>query len=162
MTLVITNNITMTTIEKYIISVINRIKSKKQRADESSISDYILKNFQLSASKSNIVERIEILLKNNTIINKQFNGTTSYKINEKKTTYHDHGDLQRTNDSKNNTDNASDSNVNNNLQFLNSPTSPMQVTTPLLTTKHCNFQIVALRGQPERQNMENTSSKGIL
>ena len=84
------------------------------------------------------------------------------KSMKKKTTYHDHGDLQRTNDSKNNTDNASDSNVNNNLQFLNSPTSPMQVTTPLLTTKHCNFQIIALIGQPERQNMENTSSKGIL
>ena len=70
MTLVITNNITMTTIEKYIISVINRIKSKKQRADESSISDYILKNFETNVSKSDTVEGIEILLKNNTIINK--------------------------------------------------------------------------------------------
>ena len=34
----------MITIEEYIISAIN-IKSKKQRADESSISDYILRNF---------------------------------------------------------------------------------------------------------------------
>ena len=41
MTSVITNDITMTTIEKYIISTINSIKSKNQRADESSISDYI-------------------------------------------------------------------------------------------------------------------------
>ena len=36
---------TMTTIEKYVISAIKSIKSKKQRADESSISDYILRNF---------------------------------------------------------------------------------------------------------------------
>ena len=35
---------TMATIEKY-ISAIKSIKSKKQRADESSISDYILRNF---------------------------------------------------------------------------------------------------------------------
>ena len=53
----------MTTIEKYIISAINSIKSKKQRADESSISDYILRNFETNVSKSDIVERIEILLK---------------------------------------------------------------------------------------------------
>ena len=33
---VITNDITMTTIENYIISAINSIKSKKQRADQSS------------------------------------------------------------------------------------------------------------------------------
>ena len=83
MTSVITNDITMATIEKYIISAINSIKSKKQRADESSIYDYIFKNFETNVSKNDIVERIEILLKNNTIINKQFNGKTSYKINEK-------------------------------------------------------------------------------
>ena len=71
----------MTTIENYIISAINSIRSKKQRADESSISEYILKNFEANVSKSDIVERIEILLKNNTIINKQFNGKTSNKIN---------------------------------------------------------------------------------
>ena len=53
----------MTTIEKYIISAINSIKSKKQRADESSISEYILKKFEANVSKSDIVERIEILLK---------------------------------------------------------------------------------------------------
>ena len=62
---VITNDITMTTIEKYVVSTINSIKSKKQRADKSSISDYILKNFETNVSKSDIVERIEILLKNN-------------------------------------------------------------------------------------------------
>ena len=39
-----------------------------QRADESSISDYILRNFETNVSKSGIVERIEILLKNNTTI----------------------------------------------------------------------------------------------
>ena len=61
----------MTTIEKYIISAIKSIKSKKQRADESSISDYILRNFETNVSKSDIVERIEILLKNNAVINKQ-------------------------------------------------------------------------------------------
>ena len=60
----------MTTIEKFIISAIKSIKSKKQREDESSISDYILRNFETNVSKSDIVERIEILLKNNTIINK--------------------------------------------------------------------------------------------
>ena len=58
----------MTTVEKYIISAINSIKSKKQRADESSISDYILRNFETNVSKSDIVERIEILLRNNTIV----------------------------------------------------------------------------------------------
>ena len=107
----------MTTVEKYIISAINSIKSKKQRADESSISDYILRNFETNVSKSDIVERIEILLKNNTIINKQFNGKTSYKINEKETTYH--VDLQSTNKSNNNTNNTFDSNVNNNMEVLN-------------------------------------------
>ena len=50
-----------------------------------------------------IIERIEILLKNNTIINTQFNGKTSYKINEKETTFH--VDLQSTNESNNNTNN---------------------------------------------------------
>ena len=85
MTSVITNDITMTTIEKYIISAINSIKSKKQRADEFSISNYILRNSETNVSKGDIVERIEILLKNDTIINKQFNGKTSYKINGKET-----------------------------------------------------------------------------
>ena len=73
MTSVITNDIAMTTIEKYIISSINSIKSKKQRADESSISEYVLKNFETSVNKNDIVERIVTFLKNNTIINKQFN-----------------------------------------------------------------------------------------
>ena len=73
MTSVITNDIAMTTIEKYIISSINSIKSKKQRADESSISEYVLKNFETNVNKNDIVERIVTLLKNNTIINKQFN-----------------------------------------------------------------------------------------
>ena len=159
MTSVITNDITMTTIEKYIISVINKIKSKKQRADESSISDYILKNFETNVSKSDIVERIEILLKNNAIINKQLNGKTSYKINKKETTYHE--DLQSTNDSNNNTDNTPDPNVNNNLEFLNSPTSPVQLTTPLLITKHCDSEIIALKEQTETE-YRNTGSKGIL
>ena len=68
MTSVIINDITMTTIEKYIISAINSIKNKKQRADESFISDYILRNFETNVSKSDIVERIEILLRNNTIV----------------------------------------------------------------------------------------------
>ena len=77
MTSVISNNITMATIEKYVTSAINSVKSKKERADESSISEYILKNFEANLRKSDIVERIEILLKNNTIINKQFNGNTS-------------------------------------------------------------------------------------
>ena len=98
---VITNDITMATIEKYITSAINSIKTKKQRADESSISDDILRNFETNVSKSDIVERIEILLKNNTIINKHFYGKTSYKINGKETTYH--VDLQSTNESNNNT-----------------------------------------------------------
>ena len=73
MTSVITNDIAMTTTEKYIISSINRIKSKKQRADESSISEYVLKNFETNVNKNDIAERIVTLLKNNTIINKQFN-----------------------------------------------------------------------------------------
>ena len=73
MTSVITNDIAMTTIEKYIISSINSIKSKKQRVDESSISEYVLKNFETNVNKNDIVERIVTLLKNNTIINKQFN-----------------------------------------------------------------------------------------
>ena len=51
-----------------------------------------------------MVERIEILLKNNTIINTQFNCKTSYKINEKETTFH--VDLQSTNESNNNTNNT--------------------------------------------------------
>ena len=46
MTSVITNDINMAAIEKYITSAINSIKSKKQRADESSISDYILRNLR--------------------------------------------------------------------------------------------------------------------
>ena len=152
-------NITMTTIEKYIISAINSIKSKMQRADESSISDYILRNFETNVSKSDIVEWIEVLLKNNTFINKQFNCKTSYKIKEKETTYQ--VDLQSTNESNNNIDNTSESNVNNNLEFLNSPTSPMQLTTPLLITKHCDSEIITLKEQAERE-YRNTGSKGIL
>ena len=147
----------MTTIEKYIISAINSIKSKKQRADESSISEYILKKFEANVSKSDIVERIEIFLKKKTIINKQFNGKTSYKINEKETSYH-----ETTNDSNNNTDNTSDANVNNNLEFLNSPKSPMQLTTPLLTTKHCDSEIVALKEQLESQNIEIQALKAFF
>ena len=73
--------------------------------------------FKTYVSKSEIVQRIEILLKNKTIINKQFNGKTSYKINEKETTYH--VDLQSTNKSNNNTNNTFDSNVNNNMEVLN-------------------------------------------
>ena len=125
-----------------------------------SISDYILRNFETNESKSDLVERIEILLKNNAIINKQFNDKTSYKINEKETTYH--VDLQSTNESNNNTDNTSDSNVNNNLEFLNSPTSPMQLTTPLLTTKHCDSEIIALKEQTERQNIEIQALKAFF
>ena len=151
----------MTTIEKYITWAIKSIKSKKQRADESSISDYILRNFETNVSKSDIVERIEIWLKNNTIVNKQFNGKTSYEINEKETT--DHVDLQSTNESNNNnTDNTSDSNVNNNLGFLNSPTSPIQFTTPLLTTKHCDSERIALKEQTERQNIEIQALKAFF
>ena len=70
-------------------------------------------------------------------------------------------DLQSTNESDNNTDNTSDSNVNNNLEFLNSPTSPMQLTTPLLITKHCDSEIITLKEQAERE-YRNTGSKGIL
>ena len=111
------------------------------------------KNFETNVSKSDIVERIEILLKNNFIVNKQFNGKTSYKINEKETFYHDA--LESTNDSNNNnTDHTSDSNVDNNLEFLNSSTSPMQLTTPLLITKLCDSKIGALKEQVERQNIE--------
>ena len=43
--------------------------------------------------------------------------------------------------------------------FLNSPTSPMQLTTPLLTTKHCDSEIIALKEQTERE-YQNTGSKG--
>ena len=70
MTSVISNDTTVTTIEKYIISAINSIKSKKQRADKFCISHYTLKHFEINVSKSDIVKRTEILLKNNTIINK--------------------------------------------------------------------------------------------
>ena len=68
MTSVITNDIAMTTIEKYIISSINSIKSKKQRADESSISEYVLKNFETNVNKNDIVERIVTLLKKKTLL----------------------------------------------------------------------------------------------
>ena len=70
-------------------------------------------------------------------------------------------DLQSTNESNNNIDNTSESNVNNNLEFLNSPTSPMQLTTPLLITKHCDSEIITLKEQAERE-YRNTGSKGIL
>ena len=149
----------MTTIEKYILSAIKSIKSKKQRADESSISDYILRNFETNISKNDIEEQIEILLKNNTVINKQFNGKTSYKINGKETY---HVDIQSTKESNNNTENTSDSNINNNLEFLNSPASPVQLTTPLLTTKHCDSEIVALKEQTKRQNIEIQALKALF
>ena len=147
MTSVITNDITMTTIEKYIISAINIIKSKKQRADESFISDYILRNFQTNVSKSDTVERIEILRRNNTIVmvklpkksmKKKLLTMWIFKVQLNLIIL-----LA-----------ALLTNVNNNLEFLNLPTSPMQVTTPLLTTKHCDFEIIALKEQTERQNIE--------
>ena len=115
MTSVISNDITVTAIEKYIISTINSIKSKKQRAVKFCISHYTLKHFQINVSKSDIVKQIEILLKNSIIINKQFNGKNSYKINKKETIYDNHGNLQRTNDSYNNACKTSDSNVNKNV-----------------------------------------------
>ena len=65
-----------------------------------------------------------------------------------------HEALQSTNDSNNKIDNTSDSNVNSNvsdsLEFLNSPTSPRQLTTLLLTTKHCDSEIVALKEQVDK------------
>ena len=48
-------------------------------------------------------------------IHKQFNGKTSYKINEKETTYQK--DLKSTNESNNNTDNTSDSNEDSSDSF---------------------------------------------
>ena len=48
----------MAAIEKYVILAIKSIESKNQTTDESSISDYILRNFETNVSKSNIVERI--------------------------------------------------------------------------------------------------------
>ena len=120
----------------------------------------MLRNSETNVSKSDMVERIEILLKNNTIINTQFNGKISYKIKEKETTFH--VDLQSTNESNNNTDNTSDSNINNNLEFLNSPTSPMQLTTPSLTIKHCDSEIIALKEQTERQNIEIQALKAFF
>ena len=83
-----------------------------------------------------IIERIEILLKNNTIINTQFNGKTSYKINEKETTFH--VDLQSTNESNNNTDNTSDS------------------------IKHWDSETIALKEQTERQNIEIQALKAFF
>ena len=71
-------------------------------------------------------------------------------------------DLQSTNESNNNTDNTSDANVNSSLEFLNSPTSPMQLTTPLLTTKHCDCEIIALKEQTERQNIEMQALKAFF
>ena len=102
------------------------------------------------------MKRIEILLKNNTITNKQFNGKTSYKINKKETIYDDNEYLQRTNDSNNNTCNTSDSNVNKNVEFLNTSASPMQVTTPLLITNHCDSEKKSITEQTE-----GASSKAI-
>ena len=101
-------------------------------------------------------------MKNNTISNKELNGKTSYKVNEKETTYHDHEHLQSTNDSNNNTDNTSDSNVNNNLESLNSLASPMQLTTPLLIKKDCNSEIIALGEQAERQNIDMQALKAFF
>ena len=60
---------------------------------------YILKSFETNVSKRDIVERIEIFLKNETINNTQFNGKTLNKINEKETSYHEA--LQSTNYSNN-------------------------------------------------------------
>ena len=71
-------------------------------------------------------------------------------------------DLQSTNKSDNNTDNTSDSNVNNNLEFLNSPTSPMKLTTPLLTTKYCDSEIMRTKGTDRETEYRNKGSKGIL
>ena len=71
-------------------------------------------------------------------------------------------DLQSTNESNNNTDNTSDSNVNNNLEFLNSPTSPMQLTTPLLITKHYDYKTIALKEQTERKNIEIEALKALF
>ena len=48
-------------------------------------------------------------------IHKQFNGKTSYKINEKETTYQK--DLKSTNESNNKTDNTSDSNEDSSDSF---------------------------------------------
>ena len=71
-------------------------------------------------------------------------------------------DLQSTNESNNNTDNASDSNVNNNLELLNSSMSPVQLTTPLLITKHCDSETIALKEQTERQNIEIQALKAFF
>ena len=71
-------------------------------------------------------------------------------------------DLQSTNESNNNTDNTSDSNVNNNLELLNSPTRPKQLTTPLLTTKHCDSEIIALKEHTERQNIKIQALKAFF
>ena len=71
-------------------------------------------------------------------------------------------DLQSTNESNNNIDNTSESNVNNNLEFLNSPTSPMQLTTPLLITKHYDSKTIALKEQTERKNIEIEALKALF
>ena len=71
-------------------------------------------------------------------------------------------DLQSTNESNNNTDNTSESNVNYNLEFLSSPTSPMQLTTPLLITKHYDSKTIALKEQTERKNVEIEALKALF
>ena len=68
-------------------------------------------------------------------------------------------DPQSTNESNNNTDNTS---LNKNLELLNSPTNPMQLTTPLLITKQCDFEIIALKEQTEKQNIEIQALKAFF
>ena len=70
--------------------------------------------------------------------------------------------MDLTNESNNNNDNTSDSNVNNNLKSLNSPTSTSQLTALLLTIKHCGSEIIALKGQKERQNIEIQALKAFF
>ena len=38
----------------------------------------------------------------------------------------------------------------------------MQLTTPLLTTKHCDSEIIALKEQTERQNIEIQALKAFF
>ena len=71
-------------------------------------------------------------------------------------------DLQSTNKSNNNTNNTFDSNVNNNMEVLNWPTRSIQLTTSLLTTKYCHSEIIALKEQTERQNIEIQALKALF
>ena len=54
----------------------------KQRAEASTIMDFINKTHEISIDTSNVEECIESLLKNGIIINKPCDGKTSYKIKE--------------------------------------------------------------------------------